>query len=315
MLAVFTVLGIPTAFAHAESEGVVEPSPMTKQLCASTQVPCAIRIGESIREGAATSLYVTGLPGSTARIQMFLLDIVGGDIAGMDPFGDEIVIDINSSGNATTQVPIAPFSFSTIGESQGGWVLVTLADVTWNGHPENIVGHIVPLAARAPTLLGDGYGTEKPVSTSLDMQFANFISGTEFTVEYLGDDGTWHNVTLGADQGGEQDQRTRTIRYSVPNGLVDRPYRFRLHNVTDPSAADSEWVVRPSANAALLERAPLLDIPMLASNVEGTSVLKKPSSRAMLIVSALLLALALAVVMSAPAYAIGRRRIRWSVVT
>lgn len=188
-------------------------------------------------------------------------------------------------------------------------MLVSLADATWTGSPETMIGQILPLGARVPTVLGDGYGSEKPVAVALDQQITNYISGTRFTVEYLGDDGSWHNVTQSVAESTASDASILTLRYQVPNGLLAKPYRFRAHNVSDPSAIDAEWVVTPSTTALPLERVSLLEVPELGTAVAGSAGTADYSTRKVVVVSSVLVGLGLVTVVLAPAITAHRRRV------
>lgn len=295
--------------AHAEPAlaGTTDArsSPMTTELCASRRVPCAIRVSDQLREGAADRVHVSGRPSTSVEVQIFKLDVVGGRIVGMAPLGSSTTVDLNARGHGTGNLPIAPFDV----DDEGGWALVSLADTVWHGDPARIVGQIVPIGARSPTVLGDGYGIEKPVGTVLDMEIANYIPGTRFTVEYLGDDGSWHNITIATAEHDEAHQPVMTLRYSVPNGLVTKPYRFRAHNVTDPSAVDQEWAVVPSTDALPQARAEVLVPPELGNDVTQTLVATVYSSRGVIVSTAIVGSIALGAVVVWPALAIRRRRI------
>ncbi len=291
--------------ARATDDESPRSSPMTSLLCSSKRVPCAVQVGRGVREGTAAGVYVTGRPSATVDVRVFRLQVVGSRITGMKPLTDPARIEIDDRGRGRGQVVIEPFGV----DGSGGWALVTLADATWTGEPRKIVGQIVPLHARVPSVLGDGYGTRKPVGAPLDLEIANYLAGTQFVVEYLGDDEGWHDVTRGTEEREEQGQSVMTVRYAVPNGLVARPYRFRVHNLSDPSAADPEWVVVPSAEASELERAPLLSPPELGTGVSGTLVTTVYSTKGTIVIATILVVLGVLVVLIGPAVAIRRRRV------
>lgn len=314
-----SVLGAPSVEATPSFQGTDEgdgddetgdggsgpaSSPMTAHLCSANSVPCSVRLADEVREGAAEHVHVTGRPSATVEVQVFKLDVVGHRIEGMEPLGEPVAVTLEGHGHGSALLPVAPL---TTGDN-GGWVLVTLADATWDGGPGPIVGQIVPLGARAPTLLGDGYGTQKPVGTTLEMEVTNHIAGTEFQVQYLGDDGNWHDTTIEAVER-EDRQPVVVLRYAVPNGLLPKPYRFRAHNVTDPSAVDQEWVVEPSTNPLPQDRAPILDPPELGTDVTTSLQVAAASSHRVIVGTSVLGAFAVAAVVAWPALAIRRRRV------
>lgn len=295
--------------AFANPGGSATTSPMTAQLCSSTSVPCSVGISDNVREGAATSIDVTGRALASVDVQLFMLDVSAGHINGMTPLGRSAGVRLSARGYGSAQIPIAPFGI----HGQGGWVLATLADTKW-GDPMTIVGHIASIGARSPTVLGDGYGTAKPVATALDMEITNYISGTRFTVEYLGDDGGWHNVLQSSSERSEGHQFIMTLRYSVPGGLLAKPYRFRAHNVTDPSAIDQEWIVLPSNQALPQGRAPLLAVPRLGSDVTATNVMVEYPAATVLKGIASAVAMGVVAIVVWPAFAVYRRRINVGII-
>lgn len=205
------------------------PSPMTRQLCTRTDTACSIRVASALREGAATNVAVTGRASTNVRIRLFRIDVRGTTIRGIEPFGATVDVAVGDNGRGNATLPIAPFD----ADESAGWVLVSVADARWQGDPSVIVGEIVPIAGRSPMLLGDGYGNEKPVGATLDMELVGQIPGTEFRAEYLGDDDQWHNVTVEvATRDDPSGQTVGVLRYAVPNGLLAKPYRSTTVIVT-----------------------------------------------------------------------------------
>lgn len=297
----------PAALASRATTGDASPrsSPMTSLLCSSRTVACSVQTSDHLREGAAERVVVTGRANTTVEVQLFKLDVVGSTATAMSPHGPPVAATLNSRGYGSASLPIPPFDV----DEEGGWALLSLADATWDGDPGGIVGQIVPIRARVPTLLGDGYGTEKPVGSALDMEITNYVPGARFTVEYLGDDGNWRNVTIRTAERDDEVQPVMVLRYRVPNGLLAKPHRFRAHNATDTSAIDREWTVLPSTDAVPQPRMPLFVAPQLGSDVSTAVASASYSSTDVIVVASVLGGAGLLAALLWPALAIRRRRV------
>lgn len=254
------VIGAPPAQADV--------SQMTSDLCSSYKIPCGIQFRNPAREGGTAIISVTGLPGLHVQVQLFRLEIVGQTVTGMTALNDPVGVAIDSSGYGATGIPILPFS---AGNGGGGWVLATLADTTWS-NPDQIVGDIKPLLAREATILGDGFGDQKPVGQPIDLMLTNYLSGSIYTVDYFGDDSNWHNITRTTSVDNSAGQDVMTLTYQIPSGLYAVPYRFRLHNVTDPRFLDQEWTAIPSKTALELARIPVFQPPELGEAVAAVNI-------------------------------------------
>lgn len=114
------------------------------------------------------------------------------------------------------------------GES-GGLVIVSTPDLQTPDFEE--FGLALPYGTGTPILLGDGYGTAKPVGTPLELRLTGTIPGTRFRVEFFDSDGSWEDTTSGTAIAGTPDAVT-AVPYVIPQGLRAEPHQFRLLNVS-----------------------------------------------------------------------------------
>lgn len=282
------------------------PSAMTSYLCSGRQVPCSVRAG-ALREGQAATIMVTGRPNATVEIQVFRLDVTGDRVTAMTALTKNAPsVTLDSRGYGRVSYPMAAFP-----TGEAGWGLVSLADTRWED-PDQIVGTIVSLQGRAPLVLGDGYGLEKPAGAVLDLEFVNNIRSTQFAVEYLADDGNWRNVSQSQTETAD-DPPVGVVRYQIPNGLLPKQYRFRLHNITDTGAADREWPVRPVVSALPQARAAVFRGPTLGGAVvssDSTGMYRSP--RIVQTVAGAGIGIGLVALVTWPAGVIAARRVRSS---
>lgn len=243
-----------------------DESVQVQRLCTDAPVPCSIQADPLQREGASSTVAVTGRAHMVVSLQIFRLTVNDGQATDILPLGDSIEVNTDGRGVGSASLAIPPLE----PDQDGGWILIAPDDVSWDD-PDQILGVVGSLAARRPTILGDGYGDEKPVGQSLDLQITNAIAATSFAVEYLADDGSWQYVSSAASTVQQADGIT-SVSYAVPQGLEQRPYLFRLTNLTDPSAESQQWQVTPAVDPPAQDRAAMLAIPDLGSDISGAAV-------------------------------------------
>jgi hypothetical protein len=207
------------------------------------------------REGAAGAVMVTGRARTTVSVTIYRLTVTSGKATGITPFQKPVDVHTNDQGYGSVSIAFQ----ANDPKQDAGWILAAPSDIagsasTWN--PSQVVGSIASYASRRPTILGDGYGPQKPVGQPLDLQFTNAIVGTRFAVEYLADDGAWHGVSTGTFNPVQSSDGISHVFYTVPQGLQSRPYQFRLFNISDPSAVAQQWAVTPAVTAPTQPRVP-----------------------------------------------------------
>ncbi|MDN5976377.1 hypothetical protein [Acidipropionibacterium jensenii] len=283
------------------------PSVQTQHLCTQSAAPCSIQMRPQQREGAAASVMVTGRARTTVSVTIYRLTAASGKATGIMPLQRSVDVRTNDQGYGSVSV-----AFQANNPRQdAGWILAAPSDIAGNAStwdPSQVVGSIASYASRRPTILGDGYGPQKPVGQPLDLQFTNAILGTRFAVEYLADDGAWHGVSTGTFNPVQSSDGISHVSYTVPQGLQSRPYQFRLFNITDPSAVAQQWAVTPAVNAPTQPRVPMLAIPKLGASVGGHQVAGRHSSTPVIASAGALAGISAAGVIAWPALALRRRR-------
>jgi hypothetical protein len=204
-----------------------------------------------MRDGATFPVIVRGNPGVRVQVVVYLATMVDGKVAGLTPIshgGDALTRD---SGIATTRVTIPALRES----EPGGWALVSLAGVTDADIPDTI-GGFIPFGTQAPTLLGDGYGKEKPAGAVLDLHLVGTIPGSQFAVDYADDAGIWREATIDGPDANVRAMRpdeVAIVRYQMPRGLTATPHKFRLRNLT-AGTIPTTWEAIPATKAEPVER-------------------------------------------------------------
>ena len=294
---------IPLQISSARADDSM--SPQTKSLCANSLVRCYIT-ATGLQESTSVGVQVGGRPGATVEVAVFSLDVVDGQVQGMTIIdGTKTSVSVNEAGFGQAQLNVAP----TLAARDGGWALVSVSDAQW-GDPALLVGSITQLTTRIPLIVGDGFGTAKPVAQVIPITLVGFIRGTEFVVEYEGDDGLWHDVTVDF-QLPEKPATSMEVKYRIPAGLQDKEYRFRLRNVTDPSASPTSWVARPSQNPEIVPLATFVPPELGSATAALTTEAAEPSStRVVAVVAPVITVSALLGACMIPVISIRRHRIR-----
>lgn len=277
------------------------PSVQVQHLCTHAATACSIQVPGELREGSSVGILVTGRADTTVSISTFRLTVTAGTATAITPLGNPVDVHTDSRGFGRGDL-VYP---APVAGQAAGWVLVAPSDVTWQ--PSQIVGATSSFGTRRPTILGDGYGTRKPVNSSLDLQITNAIVGTRFAVEYLADDGSWHSVSTRTNNIVGTGSGITHLPYVVPQGLLPRPYTFRLFNITDPSSAPQEWQVVPSVTAPAQPRMPLMRTPRLGTGIATASVVPHHPRHAVLGLLACLTVLVGAAVVVWPSMTLSRR--------
>lgn len=296
-------LGVVLATLCGAAPAWASPSVQVQHLCSEAAVPCSVQTDFHQREGAASGVMVTGRARTTVSLRVFRLEVVDGKATGITPVGAPLEVRTDDFGFGSANLPFNPLE----PDQDGGWILVAPDDVTWDD-PSQIVGVVAGLSARRPTILGDGYGPEKPVGEPLELQLTNAIINTRFTVEYLADDGSWVDASSTGAAAAVTDPAGITgVSYTVPQGLEPRPYYFRLSNLTDPSAEAQQWQVTPSLDPVRQPRSPLLEFPELGQDVEGAEAAGRHPQAAFSVMLAVMSVAALVALIGWAGLAAGRR--------
>ena len=301
--AAIAITALAAGLSLSPAPAAAAPSAQTQMLCTQTEVPCSIQLSPHQREGAAGQVLVTGRPRLTITLQVFRVSVVDGRPSGITAMNKPFQARTNDKGYGDAVVPFPAMP----PDQDGGWVLVAPADTVWTT-PAQVLGAIAHYGARRPTLLGDGYGSHKPVGAPLDLQVVNTIGGTRFAVEFLQDDGTWHNVTaggaIGPVPGGDA---VTSISYTVPQGLLPKAYAFRLVNLSDSSAEPQTWAVTPATAPPTQPRLKELDEVILGTDIDGAALRNNHPTRAVMIGMGTLVGAGLVGALGWPAAILARR--------
>ncbi|WCC79842.1 hypothetical protein O6R08_10335 [Cutibacterium equinum] len=238
----------------------------TAALCYNTSVTCSVSTKRDVYENSVIKVIVTGKENTSARLRMFQIKVVDGVADGLTPLGKPFTVNLDAQGRGEGWMPGPSPS------PGGGWVLVSLEDTTWTGNPADIIGSAAHFGSKNPTVLGDGFGTDKPVGQPIQMDFINSLSSMEYVVEYQADDKAWYQVGSGEPTTAKKATEVTSIEYQVPQGLAPRDYMFRLRNITADSSTPYYWHVRPSKNAQPQPRKKPLDFNSVGSNFDTVQV-------------------------------------------
>lgn len=258
-LAVTLLLGLLAPLCLTPVPGRAAPTPstpgtmtMTSQLCGRTG-HCSIGVaaGSVMRQGSSYQVTVRGAPRQWVAVRAWAVDLDSrARFAGMHPYTSYVETTTGSDGTASITLTFQPWRAPITLTSP--WVFIGPIDADPR-RPQDAVGQFVPAETPTPTLLGDGWGTDKPVGQPLDLRHAGLPARTDHVVQYL-DARSWHPAAPhdGTDvtqTSTDRPDEVTTTRYEVPRGLLSKPYRFRLLDVVHGTTAAS-WTVRPSDHPA-----------------------------------------------------------------
>lgn len=256
-----TLLVGPTLHAHAA------PPPGAAALCQHAPSGCAIRVADDAREGATASVTVQGSPQTRVKLMAYQAVADGTQLNSLRPLGEGVEVVTNRSGTATVDLPIP----AVVREASSGWALISVDGVEGT-NVSTTVGSFVPFAARIPTVLGDGFGAQKPVGTPLNLHLVGSIRGTRFVVEMEHDDGSWQDITAEETHVNVAPDEEAVVTYVLPRGLTATPKKLRLRNVSD-SSTESVWLATPSADGIPAPRAKRFTPPPVGEALDGTATL------------------------------------------
>ncbi|MFC6152296.1 hypothetical protein [Nocardioides yefusunii] len=208
------------------------PDPVTR-LCSHATISCSVQVPSVWGEGETHSVAVTGQPGTTLRLRVYRLVAVPAttsaakNSAGKHDFvawGRPFTARTDKRGYGETDVALPRLPAGT----SGGPVLVAVDGADLNDLT-TVLGTWTTLTSRTPVVLGDGWGTHKPVGTDLALQVEAVAEGTAFDVE-IEDATGWHPI--GTTSTRECVAALRCdVGYRLPRGLAGRQH-LRLVNLT-----------------------------------------------------------------------------------
>ena len=227
---ILVATGAVTLGLAAASTAHAAPPPDALELCREASAGCAIRVADTTREGATTAVTVQGAPHVRVKLRAYQAIAEDAQLKELKPLGPGVEVITNRNGIATVDLSIP----AVVKDASSGWALVSVDGVT-STDVSTTVGTFAPFGARIPTVLGDGFSTEKPVGTPLDLRLVGTIQSTRFAVELEHDDGTWEDVTLQPTHVDATPDEEAIVPYALPRGLTSTPKKLRLRNITDLS--------------------------------------------------------------------------------
>lgn len=265
------LLGGPWAAPPAAAKAPTQAA----TLCDGAPRGCALETNDWLREGATFPVTVTGNANARVQVVVYRAVLADGALDHLRPISSTVDVITNSAGVAQTEVAIP--ALESVRDASG-WALVSVGGVREGSDTLQTVGQFVPLGARVPRILGDGYGEEKPAGATLDLQFTGVIPGTRFVVEYRDEDGIWQEAAdpgkasaTSATAAAPSPDDVSTVSYTVPRGLAAKPHAFRLHNVSD-SAVSSRWPVTLAADGTTKKPAAVFQPPPVGEDLSGANL-------------------------------------------
>ena len=169
---------------------------MSDRLCADPTHECTVSVmGGHAREVAYSGVDVTGAPGVRLRVAAYYVRTdAHGKLTGLERFavGDKPVV-VGEIGIVGTRL-----GFPTVQDDPAkvpsAWIFVGPDDVTM-ANLDKAVGAFVPYGTLKPTVLGDGWGLEKPVGQTIGARIVGSMIDGTYSIEYQDDAGHWVNVT------------------------------------------------------------------------------------------------------------------------
>lgn len=230
--------------------------PQAEALCADASIPCDIVVGSSwLREGTTVPVTIVGSP--QVRLEVVALLVVTdaeNSVLELEEVGStgEVFTSIDGRAQAELALPSLPDG------GRGGLVLLGTAGTT--EVDTSTFGAVLPFGTTRPTLLGDGYGIEKPAGARLVLQLTGTIPGSRFRVEHQDAERRWIDATAtgrdAPEPAGPPDE-VHPVTYFIPQGLPAEPRRFRLVNASTGDVVE-EWEAIPTLDAATVPaRTPL----------------------------------------------------------
>lgn len=267
---------------------MAEPDETTAALCSDDSTGCAIEFEPVSREGAFYESTVRGAPGTPVSVQAYLVRLDGDRIESLEPFSEPQRAVLNQQGVARVGVALGRLP----DDETGGFLLISLEGAR-SVDVGQMIGAFSVFGAISPMLLGDAYGEQKPVGHVLDLQYFAAMPYARFAVDYQDDSGGWHEATA-PEQPGDVAQSPDAIghvRYMVPRGLQQKPYRFRLRNISVNETV-ATWTVVPSLSPPTQDRLTVWDPPEVGSAIGNAVVAPSRDSDAVRVGAAIVAAAA-----------------------
>lgn len=243
------------------------------RLCADPNYECTVSVrgpgGGNPREVSYSEVDVTGRPGTRVRLAAYYVRTNNhGKLMRLERFavGDKPVV-VGDTGIVGTSL-----GFPTVQDDPAkipsAWVFVGPDDVTM-ANLDRAAGSFVPYGTMKPTVLGDGWGLEKPVGQTIGLRVVGAM-GWWYEIDYQNDAGRWVSVTkvpkprdrfCVGNHGVESrpDDPTTAwicsdnyatpvdIGYELPRGLKHRRYKMRMTTYGgDGLIVVHKWDVVPS---------------------------------------------------------------------
>lgn len=238
------------------------------RLCSgSPERGCSITVADTTREGATYPVTVTGNPEARVRVLAYQAVVEDGELTALEPLGDGVEVITGREGVVTVDLPIP----ATATAPSSGWALVSVGGLEGTD-TSMTVGSFVPFGARVPSVLGDGYDTDKPVGEELELEVVGAVPGTRFRVELSDGNGSWEDVTLEGGTTAEDPSEVSTIRYALPRGLTNSARQLRLVNVSD-TAVSPVWEAVPATDGTPATIEEPFSPPPVGDALDGTKPL------------------------------------------
>ena len=168
------------------------------RLCADPNHACTVSVrgpgGGNPREVSYSEVDVTGRPGTRVRLAAYYVRTNNhGKLMRLERFtvADKPVV-VGDTGIVGTSL-----GFPTVQDDPAkipsAWVFVGPDDVTM-ANLDHAAGTFVPYGTMKPTVLGDGWGLEKPVGQTIGLRIVGSM-GWWYEIDYQNDAGRWVNVT------------------------------------------------------------------------------------------------------------------------
>lgn len=224
-------------------------------LCVGAPTPCGLVVGPSwLREGTSVPVTVVGNPQVRLEVVATLVEVDDENtVVGLEELGSTGEVFTSADGRAQAELALPALPDG----GRGGLVLLGTAGTS--ATDTATFGAVLPFGTRRPTVLGDGYGTEKPAGGRLELQLVGTIPGSRFRVEHRHDD-RWVDVTAtGRDAPGPAGtpDEVHVVTYFMPQGLSAEPHPFRLVNASTGDIVE-EWAAVPVLHATPVPARPPL---------------------------------------------------------
>lgn len=168
------------------------------RLCADPNHACTVSVrgpgGGNPREVSYSEVDVTGRPGTRVRLAAYYVRTNNhGKLMRLERFtvADKPVV-VGDTGIVGTSL-----GFPTVQDDPAkipsAWVFVGPDDVTM-ANLDHAAGTFVSYGTMKPTVLGDGWGLEKPVGQTIGLRIVGSM-GWWYEIDYQNDAGRWVNVT------------------------------------------------------------------------------------------------------------------------